>query len=452
MDYSLKELALLCGGKLCEGSDGERRFDYITSDSRNIRDEKSFFVAFKGDRFDGHAFAADICKMGGAIIDDENFVCPNAILVDNVKAALYRIALYHRQHKLSGVKVLAVTGSVGKTTVKNMAHLVMSVAYNCYKSPGNQNSLMGMPMAILNMSPKYEWAVLELGMSERGEIERLSKLTVPTAAIVTNIGHSHIVALGSREAIRDEKTDVRLGMIEGGAMVLNGDEPLLREKTYENALYCSVADSGCDAFAEDLEELENGTRFTAVVKGEKAKCFLPAFGSHNVQNALLCICAGVACGVELCDAVKALEGFESEGNRQRIYVKDGVKVIADCYNASPESMKAALGVLSESEGTRYAVLGDMLELGDYAERLHRMVGSAAAGRCDRLFCVGRDAAFIADEAVKCGFDPEKVSLFAADEKDAAAEALKSELKAGDSVLFKASNKTYIWKVMEKAGL
>lgn len=452
MNYSLKELALLCGGKLCEGSDGERRFDYITSDSRNVRDEKSFFVAFKGDRFDGHAFAAEICKKGGAIIDDDNFVCPNAILVDNVKDALYRIALHHRQSVLSGVKVLAVTGSVGKTTVKNMAYLVMSSRYSTYKSPGNQNSLMGMPMAILNMDPECEWAVLELGMSERGEIERLSRLTRPNAAIITNIGHSHIVALGSREAIRDEKTDVRLGMTEDGVMVLNGDEPLLREKSYGNALYCSVSDGGSDAFVRDLREDGCGTRFTACVNGSEAECFLPAFGRHNVQNALLCLCAGVACGVELGAAAAALEGFESEGNRQRIYVKDGVKVIADCYNASPESMKAALGVLSESEGKRYAVLGDMLELGDYAERLHRMVGAAAVGRCDRLFCVGRDAGFIADEAIKCGMMPEQISLFAADEKDAAAEALKSELKAGDSVLFKASNKTYIWKVMEKAGL
>lgn len=452
MNYSLKELALLCGGKLCEGSDGERRFDYITSDSRNIRDEKSFFVAFKGDRFDGHAFAAEICKKGGAIIDDENFVCPNAVLVDNVKEALYRIALHHRQKVISGVKVLAVTGSVGKTTVKNMAHLVMNAQYDCYKSPGNQNSLMGMPMAILNMDPKCEWAVLELGMSERGEIEKLSKLTVPSVAIVTNIGHSHIVALGSREAIRDEKTDVRFGMTEDGVMVLNGDEPLLREKNYDGALYCSVSDSGCDAFVKDVKEKADGTWFRVSVKGQEAECFLPAFGLHNVQNALLCLCAGVVCGVGLEKGVKALESFESEGNRQRIYVKDGIKVIADCYNASPESMKAALGVLSESAGTRYAVLGDMLELGDYAERLHRMVGAAAAGRCDRLFCVGRDAVFIADEAVKCGFDSSKISLFAADEKDKAAEVLKTEIKSGDSVLFKASNKTYIWKVMEKAGL
>ncbi len=450
MNYSLKEFATLCGGTLCDGSDGSRSFDYIESDSRQVSSNSTLFAAFKGDNFDGHSFVADMCKNGGAVIDNPAYACPNAILTPNVKAALYKAAYTHRRERLPATRVLAVTGSVGKTTVKNMAYLVMSSHFDTYKSKGNRNSLTGLPMEILDMPETATHAVLEAGMSEPGEIAKISELILPEAAIVTTIGHSHIEAFGTVEAICEEKLSIA-SAIKSKSLVLSA-EPLLlmHKKSLPNAVYCSATDTTADAYAENISTSDGVTRFTANFAGEKQNCILPAMGLHNVQNALLCIVAGVRLGVPMDKAAASLENFAAEGFRQNIRTTNGITVIADCYNASPESMKAALGVLKDGKGKRIAVLGDMLELGAHSKSLHETVGAVAAEAADILICVGNEAKYIADTAKECGADT--VIYYANDSWERAAEQLRDLVESGDTVLFKASNRTCVRKIMEKSAI
>lgn len=449
MNYTLNEIAQLCGGQLHPDSDKNRVFTRVDSDSRKINDPQTLFAALRGDNFDGHTFVAELCVQGGAIVDDKRYFCPNSILTDSVKNALYRLALVHRSRYLPALKVLAVTGSVGKTTVKNMAALVMGARYKTYKSAGNRNSLTGLPMEVLNIPADTEWAVLEAGMSDPGEIAEISRLIKPNAAIITNIGHSHILAFGSREAICTEKLSVTAGMKK--SLIIAPDEPLIKNRAsdIDEVIFCG---NGCEAYAEDIKQIGGETDFTACYGGEKARVALPAVGIHNVNNALLCFAAGVRLGVAADRAANALGAFVAEGNRQSIRQTGGVKVIADCYNASPESMAAALSVLGESGGKRIAVLGDMLELGDHSEMLHRLVGERAAKNADVIICVGSEAVYTAEAAKHAGFDENALFVYPSDKYIDAAEKLMSLIENGDTVLFKASNRTNIKKVMEVSGL
>lgn len=452
MNYTLKDIAEMCGGTLHPQSDSGRVFTTVDSDSRKIKASTTLFAALRGDNFDGHSFVSALCKEGGALIDDPNYFCPNSILVESVKKALYTIAFRHRNEKLSGLKVLAVTGSVGKTTVKNMAALVMGAKYRVYKSAGNRNSLTGLPMEVLNIPTDTEWAVLEAGMSDPGEIAQISRLIKPNAAIITNIGHSHILAFGSREGICAEKLSIVDGM-ENSLLVMP-NEPLIKNSTVciDEAVYCGAQGCGCNACYKNVSE-ENGiTEFTACYNDKETVIKLPASGIHNVQNALLCFTAGVRLGVEEEKAALALLDFVTEGNRQNIRQSNGIRVIADCYNASPESMAAALSVLKQSGGKRIAVLGDMLELGEHTEALHRGVGAVAAKSADIIICVGEAATYIADSALKNGFCAERLFTYPSSGYEDAAKQLVSLAGNGDTVLFKASNRTNIRKVMEVSGL
>ncbi len=452
MYYSLNEFASLCGGTLCPKSNGDRRFDYIESDTRLIKDEGALFAAFKGDNFDGHSFVSELCKNGGAVIDNPDFACPNAILTKSVKSALYKAALHHRSTVTNNARVLAVTGSVGKTTAKNMAYLVMSSHFDTYKSKGNRNSLTGLPMEVLNMPETAEYAVLEAGMSLPGELAEISRLIRPEMAIITTVGHSHIEAFGSREAICEEKLSISAAM-EKKNLVLMAEPMLLSHKaSLPDAVFCSLTDKTAHAFAENIRAEDGKTRFTVRFEGIKTDCVLPALGRHNVANALLCIVAGIRLGVPAEKAAAALEGFVAEGMRQNIHTKNGITIIADCYNASPESMKAALGVLADGNGKRYAVLGDMLELGSHSEQLHRIVGEAVVGRVDVLFCVGAEAKHIAKAARENGMDAANIIFYESDAWEKAAEALVSSIAPGDTVLFKASNRTCVRKILEKTDL
>lgn len=452
MRYTLEEIAALTGGRVACGSDGSREFCTVNSDSRQITDRKTLFAALKGDHFDGHIFVKELCADGGALIDDEKYACPNSIFVPSVKEALYKLALHERAEKLGELAVLAVTGSVGKTTVKNMAGLVMASHFSTYKSVGNRNSLTGLPMEVLNIPAGCTHAVLEAGMSDPGEIAAISKLVRPSAAIITNIGHSHILAFGSREAICEEKLSILCGMQTPTITV--PDEPLLTErlKNTGGAVFCSVTDKSAEAYAEDICQTASGMRYTACFNGRKTTVNLPVTGVHNVMNSLLCFVAGVRFGVPEEKAAYALNGFKTEGNRQAIWVTNGVRVIADCYNASPESMAAALGVLKTGSGRRIAVLGDMLELGEHSKRLHAQVGEAVFGSADLLICLGSDAQYIAESALSSGMDDECVYCFGGDEYENAAKLLSTTVCAGDTVLFKASNRTNIKKVMEITAL
>lgn len=449
MRYTLSDIAELTGGVLHGDSKRDRLFNYVNSDSRLINKADTLFAALKGDSFDGHRFAAALCENGGALVDDPNYFCPNSVLVPSVKAALYRLAQHWRNNSIKQLKVLAITGSVGKTTAKNMAYLAMKPSFNCYKTVGNRNSLTGLPMEILNISEDHTHAVLEAGMSDPGEIGQISRLIKPTSAVITNVGHSHIMAFGSREGICEEKLSITDGMEE--LCITVPDEPMLvsRLNGAEGAVVCSLTDKGREAYADEIKETAEGMEFTLCYGGKRLGVALPAYGRHNVMNAMLVLVSAIRMGADGEKAASSLLSFAPEGNRQKIRELRNIKVIADCYNASPESMAAALGVLGSSGGKRIAVLGDMLELGEHSKALHRQVGARVPKGADTLICVGGEAAYIADSAIENGMDKSCVFVYPSEDYDKAAELLIGIAEAGDTVLFKASNRTNIKKVMEK---
>lgn len=448
MELSIGEIASAVNGRITENTDANRKIRSIFTDSREAeQNQGGLFVALKGERVDAHRFVSEVIGKGCfALIEDSGYFTDNTILVNNTTDALQALAKWYRKEKLRSTKVIAVTGSVGKTSTKDMIALAVGAGLKTAKTVGNRNSQIGLPITILETPPETEAAVYELGMSEFGEMARLSRVAAPDIAVITNIGYSHIENLGSRENICSEKLTIADCLSPDGVMVLNGDEPLLKKpnKYAQKKIYCSVKDKS-DCYAYDIKEKNGRLCFTADILGKTVFVEMPVLGLHNVFNALFALVCADLCGVDLEKAAQALLRFETSGLRQKIYEKDGYTVIADCYNASPESMAAALSVLKEYKGRKIAVLGDMLELGTFAEELHERVGEdVLKSGADILITFGPLAKSIA----KPVRGKAEIYAFEEGEYEKAANLLKLILMPGDTVLFKASNRIQLQKVIE----
>lgn len=444
MNYSATDIAEAVGGRVCEGTDSALRVRRAFTDSREIEDG-GLFVAIRGARIDGHTFVSDMLKNGClALIDNAEYAMPGCIIVDDTLSALERLAEHYRQTVINGVTVIAVTGSVGKTGTKDMTALAVSAEKRVFKTPGNRNSNIGLPLSVLSVSPDDEVAVLEAGISSPDEMWRLSKVCCPDVAIVTNIGYSHIEAFGTREAIRDEKLQIISYMRDGGCVIFNGDEPLLYGVIDKNhrRICCSVDNSGCCFKASELSVCDSGESFSVTAYGTEHEVHLPVSGRHYVYDAMYAIAAASVVGVDIDKAIAALASFVTEGNRQKIYRHGEQTFIADYYNASPESMAAAIELLSRCEGRHIAVLGDMLELGNYSEELHINVGKKCR-ECgvDVLITVGDMSRKAANES--------GITHFCFDEGAfaAVADKLKEIMRCGDTVLFKASNRMNLGEII-----
>ncbi|MDE5648975.1 MAG: UDP-N-acetylmuramoyl-tripeptide--D-alanyl-D-alanine ligase [Oscillospiraceae bacterium] len=424
----------------------------ISTDTRNLP-AGCLFIAIKGERFDGHIFIKQAIENGAAAAVSEYPVdgCP-CIVVQNTRTALLEIAKYYRS-KFDPVLV-GVTGSVGKTTTKEMIALVLSEKYNTLKTQGNLNNEIGLPKTLFNLDSSYKAAVIEMGMSDFGEIERLSNTASPTIGVITNIGYSHIENLKSQEGILKAKLEILSGMKQDAPLIINGDDmylaPLKNEFKNSRPVYLyGIDNEHCDFKAENIIE-ENGiTRFTLVYNGFETEIEIPCAGKHNVLNASAAFCIGILSGLSEKEIVSALKKYKPDAMRQNIVKKGDHTVIIDCYNASPDSMKATLNVLAgmECNGRKIAVLGDMLELGDMSEKLHRLVGEYAAQyHLDRLYCYGENAMYIAAEASEHGLAS---CAFHKDSKDLLAEKIKKDLKSGDIILFKASRGMKLEEVIDK---
>jgi len=396
------------------------------------------FVAVKGENFDGHDFAVHALKNGAvAVLCERACGCGEKELrVLSTRAALMQLAAWYRAR--FDIPVVAVTGSVGKTSTKDAVALVLNQGFRVLKSEMNHNNEIGLPLTLFGLSDEMQLAVLELGMSDFGEIGRLSHCAKPSLAILTNIGVSHIEILGTRENIRSAKLEILAGMAADATILLNADDPLLREaQTGSHRVYTYGIDAAdCDFRATDLETTSDGVRFTAVFAGGTQEIILPVHGRHMVMNALAALAAGVHFGIAPQAAAKALAEYAPSGMRQRIRKLRDITLIEDCYNASPDSQTAALHVLRETaSGRRIAVLGDMLELGDWSERAHREVGEMAA-QCgaDMLLTYGEASRAMAVAAKAAGLAQTESFL----EKPALTERLLEILQGGDTVLFKAS--------------
>lgn len=430
---TLAEAASAVGGRLT----GDGSFTGVYTDSRKpVRG--GLFIALEGERFDGHDFIKNAYSDGAAAVlcRKECETQLPVIYVDDTKQALLSLAAYYR--KQADIPVVGLTGSVGKTTTKEMTALVLSQKYRTIKTQGNLNNDIGMPMTLFTIEEDTQAAVIEMGMNHKGEISVLTAVSGPDVAIITNVGVSHIENLGSRENILAAKLEILEGMKKGSPVIINGDNDLLsgvKNDDYDIIMF-GIDNENCRVRAVDIQMNELSTVCNVLFDGKKYPMTIPVAGIHNVYDALSAFAAGVVMGVSPEAAAKAIADYVPAGMRQKTVEKNGIRFIEDCYNASPDSVKAGINTLAGfSAGRKLAVLGDMLELGDYAERAHRDCGAYAAEKnVDILFAYGKDSAFTADEAKKNGLS----EVYHFTDAEQLADTLFSVLKKDDAVLFKAS--------------
>src|SRR3977135_1737131 len=380
---SILQIAEHSGAKLEQG-DGKIVIERISTDSRTIK-KGELFVALRGENFDGHKFVEATAKAGaaGAIVDLKwNGKVPAKFAIiraDDTLLAYQNLAANYR--KALSTKVLAITGSNGKTRTKDFAASVLGRKFRVTKTQGNFNNHVGLPRTILEATSDDEVAVWEIGMNHPGEVAPLAKIAAPNAAIITNIGVAHIEFMGTREAIANEKGALAEAVAAEGAVILNADDPFskgIAERTNAHVILAGTKEGTVRAI--DVQQSADGSEFTIIEGAHRCRAQLPVPGLHMVQNALLAVAAGRAFGLSLEECAEGLAAAPLTTARLQIKEIHGVQFIDDSYNANPESMKAALRTLVEldTDGKRIAVLGEMGELGGESEQGHREVGEAAA--------------------------------------------------------------------------
>ncbi len=414
----------------------DRSFSEAAVDSRTIR-EGMLFAAIPGEQTDGHRFVPAAFAQGAAaaliqedIPDDfacldlrdpagiENFAAevdlnsPLCIYVENTVEALQRIAAFHRSC-LQGMDVVGITGTVGKTTTKELVFDVLSRHYRTMKTAGNMNNEIGLPLTLLRADENIEQAILEMGFYVPGEIDQLCRIARPSVGVITNVGMVHASRAGSMEVIAKGKSELVQALPSDGVAILNYDDPYVRpmaEKTNASVFYYGE-DPAADLYADNVHTLGlEGISFDLNYQGEKHSASTPLVGKHSVMTALRAAAVGL---VKNMSWDEILDGLHQGRNQLRLRITrtiSGGVLIDDSYNASPESTTAALNLLSEMKGRRIAVLGEMRELGQYEEKGHRMVGERAAEACDVLITVGPVTRFLADAAIANGMRPENVHL------------------------------------------
>ena len=418
----------------------------VCTDTRKIQ-PGSLFVCLRGERFDGHSFASQAAKLGAAapLVDHPvDADVPQLVVTDTGKALLQLAGWYRRRFQLP---MVGLTGSVGKTTTKEFIALVLSAKYNTLKTQGNLNNEIGVPQMLFRLEDSHTAAVIEMGMNHFGEISRLTRAVAPTVGLITNIGVSHIENLGSRAGILQAKLEILEGMAPDAPLIVNMDNDMLRTVKLGDRplLTFAIDDQSADFTATDIAEQGSTTTFTVHHSTFNQPVTIPTVGIHNVYNALAAMAVGYVTGVNPAAAASALANYVPAGMRQNLVQVGGVQVIEDCYNASPDSMRAALQTLGKLPvHRRYAVLGAMLELGDYAKEAHTQVGKMAAENgIDGVLAYGADAAYIVEAAKQAGL--ENARLF--DTKEALAQSLAQQVQPGDGVLFKGSRGMHLEDVM-----
>jgi len=420
------------------------------------------FVALAGEQADGHDFVGDAFQRGAAAaiverelagewnlvdlrpghpgLDPAGIAPPVALLVPNALVALQQLAAHWRRQL--DVRVIGITGSVGKSTTKELTAEVLSRRFRTLKSPGNLNNEIGLPLTLLELGLDHERAVLEMGFYVPGEISLLCDLSLPHIGVVTNVSQVHLERAGSLEAIVAGKSELveNLPPAPEGVAILNYDEPLVREmaaKTQARVFYYGLAPEA-ELSASEVEGLGlEGIRFLLHYEGETLHVRVPLLGRHSVHTVLRAAAVGLAEGLAWQEIIAGLQSPQAQLRLVAVNGPDGALILDDTYNAAPASTLAALNLLEELEGRRVAVLGDMLELGDFEERGHRMVGARVAQMADLLVVIGVRARWIAEEARRSGMPDERIRELT--DSDQAIELLRKEVGAGDVVLVKASH-------------
>lgn len=443
---TLAQAAQWCGGTV-DPKYAQISFLGASNDSRSVKPGQ-LFVALEGVR-DGHDFIPAALAAGAAAV-----LCSHsggdfpAIVVKDTRKALGDIA--REERKRLNVKVVGVTGSVGKSTTKEMIVGILSQKYRTGKTPVNHNNDIGMPMAILALPEDTEVAVLEMGMNHFGEMAYLTSIAAPDIAVITNIGTMHIEHLGSREGILHAKLEILQGLRPGGHLIYNGDEPLLwnlRGSGSTAPHYFGLENPACDVKGSVRQEAEGCTELAVTAGEESFQVCLPVEGRHFVSDALAAVAVARLLEVPVEGIRQGLAGFRSMEGRQEIYEAGGYTIIRDCYNAGPESMAASLTVLGKKNGRRIAVLGDMLELGVCTQAEHYRVGRIAAGKCDLLLALGKNAGRVVNGAITGGMRP--VDAMAFDSAPELVRVLRAKARPGDILLFKGSRGMKMEQVLDQ---
>ncbi len=450
---SIEQIVKAAGGTLA--AEGSKKFiTGIKHDSREIRPDE-MFVAVKGENHDGHRFIPQVIEAGcAAVLVSDLDQCPadadvSVILVDDTIEAMGKISSWYLDSQK--IRCVAVTGSVGKTSTRDMIYYVLSQKFSCGRNLKNYNNNIGLPISVFHFAEDTEAAVLEMGMDAFGEIEYLSGIVKPEIGVITNIGVAHMEKLGSREGIFKAKMEITKNIrpaSEGGALVFAGDEEFLtKERTagdYDqievgpgkgaDLRISEVEDHGIEGISFLLEYAEEGN-------ANRTKVELPAAGAHNAVNAGLALAVGCKMGVSIPEGIKGLKNVELTGSRLRKIEGASVRIIDDTYNANPDSMMSALDVLKASSARRrVAVLGDMFELGSDEIALHRKVGEhAAKAGIDRLITIGNLAENIAKGGSGTHF-PDKESFL---------EVIEDYIEPGDLILVKASRGMHLEEIVER---
>ena len=442
----IRDILEATGGQLVCG-EPDFVISEITTDSRKAG-VNMLFVPIVGENHDAHDYIGSAFENGADAVITHRDIPPhegkNIIRVMDTRTALGDIARYYKRKY--DLPTVAVTGSVGKTTTKDMISSVLTMKYNTVKTQGNFNNDIGLPLTVFRLEHKHEAVVLEMGMSHFGEIHYLASIARPDIAVITNIGMSHIEYLGSRENIYRSKMQICDFFDENGVLIVNGDDEFLSKEVpgIKRVTY-GIKNKDCDLLAENIKDLGiEGSRFTVCIDGEDKEVELKIPGVHNVYNALAAICVGKSMGVPTDDIIDGISDFRVTGMRMEIKHFGEVTVIDDCYNAAPDSIKAALSVLEGvKDGRRVAVLGDVLEMGEFAESQLLEIGKNMHG-IDVLITVGENAHFIADGARTAGITD--IKRFS--ETAEAAEFLEGFVSDGDTVLIKASRVMHFEKIVE----
>ena len=453
---NVKDILNITKGQLIIGNEN-LECENFSKDTRTIQNG-DIYIGIKGEKFDGSQFWSQALDNGADAVIIENieisaqqlekYSNKTIIKVENTLEALYEIARYKRS--LYDIPVIAVTGSVGKTSTKDVIASVVSTKYKTLKTEGNNNNNIGLPLTILKLK-NHEALVIEMGMNHFGEISLLTSIAKPTLAVITNIGTSHIGNLGSRENILKAKLEILEGMAVP-KVIINNDNDLLHDWYMQNGEKIEIHTFGIqnesDLNAKNIKLHEDGSEFVAVSSTQSLNVQVPVGGEHFVYNALCATQVGHLLEIPNEQIQKGIAQFELTKKRMDIRkLENGAVLINDAYNASYESMKASLEFLENHTGTRkIAVLGDMFELGEFSEELHKKVGKEVAKRnIDILICAGEASKFIIKEAEKNS----KIKTYYFNNNEEIVENLSQELRNGDVVLVKASNGMKFFEICQK---
>lgn len=458
-NLKIKDILKVTNGELVVGNE-EYECQSYSKDTRTIEKEDCY-IGIKGANFDGNLFWEKALENGASTVIVENvdfekeniekWENKNIIKVENSLDALYKIASLKRD--LNKIPVVAITGSVGKTSTKDIIANVVSKKYETLKTIGNNNNNIGMPLTILRLKDE-EVMVLEMGMNHFGEIHLLSEIAKPNICVITNIGTSHIGNLGSRENILKAKLEILDGT-DNPTVIINNDDDLLHKWYLKNKEKYNIITYGIKEKstynAEDINLKEESSSFNCKIDEKTINFNVPVGGEHFILNSLSAIAVAKTLNIENEKIVEGINNFKLTKNRMDITeLKNGIKIINGAYNASFEAVRATLKNLGEfHENRKIAVLGDMYELGDFSKELHEKVGIEAYNdKIDILICSGEFSKYTIEGAKKAGFNENNLYFF--ENKEDILELLKKISKKGDVILFKASNLTKFYELAEKA--